>query len=108
MNRPKMTWEMNANSLVTVGGFVLTWAAALIMGGMTYVSFKTETVQRYLEVQRRIEVLEVRAEANANAIRAGQLQDASNASEMVALRRDLGEIKSELREVVRLLREPQR
>jgi hypothetical protein len=102
---PKLTWELSANSIVTVSGFLLTWGVAAIAGSMTYASFKAEITQRNSDMERRVITLESRAEASDNAIRAGQITDASNAAELSALRRDLSDIKTELREVIRLLRQ---
>lgn len=37
--RPRMSWDMNINTLLTIGGFALT----IITGAMAYQSFKSET-----------------------------------------------------------------
>jgi chromosome segregation ATPase len=102
---PKLTWELSANSIVTVSGFLLTWGVAAIAGSMAYATFKSEIAAKSQEIERRVIVLEGRAEAADGALRQAQISSAASNAEMVALRRDLGDIKSELREVIRLLRQ---
>jgi len=105
MTPPKLTWELSANSIVTVSGFLLTWIAVSIGGSMAYATFKAEITQKNGELERRVLTLEGRTTEFDAAMRSSQIAGAANQAEMLALRRDLGDIKTELREVIRLLRQ---
>ena len=101
MNAPRMVWEMNVNTWVSIAGFLI-----VIGGGYaTYSATEARNEMRHQDAERRIEVLEVGRQANADAIRAMQIASATSASEITALRRDINALNEQLHEVAVLLRE---
>lgn len=105
MNAPRMVWEMNVNTWVSIAGFLI-----VIGGGYaTYSATEARNEMRHQVAERRIEVLEVGRQANADAIRAIQIASATyaatSASEITALRRDINALNEQLHEVAGLLRE---
>jgi hypothetical protein len=101
MNVPRMSWEMNINTWISVAGFLL------VMGGgyATYSAADARNEMRHNEAERRIEALEVGRQVNSDAIRAMQIANATAASEITALRRDINALNEQLHEVAVLLRQ---
>lgn len=90
--RPRMSWDMNINTLLTVGGFAIT----LLTGAMAYQSFKTETEMsrtgielqiKEIEAQRQDDILraETRFTLLETSINALNVRDARNDERMTAI-----------------------
>ncbi len=105
-----MTAGTNINTWLSIAGFTLTI-------GTGYVALRDATVRsemRDAEQDRRIDAIELAGEAAADAIKAIQIAGATANAESTALRREMGELKenlrdtqAELREVANLLRAAQ-
>lgn len=101
MNIPNNPGGVNLNTWISVGGFALTIGAGIL----AYQDAMTRSEMRHAEAERRIESLEVGRTVNADAIRTMQIANATASAETMALRREITELKADLREVAGLLRE---
>lgn len=90
----------NLNTFVTVAGFVITIGGGLVLYGAE----RAENQMRHAQTERRLELLESGRTVNSNAIQAAQVQVATMTSELGQVRRELAELKQDLRETLALLR----
>lgn len=117
MNVPRNPGGVNLNTIISVGGFAIVLAsfAATVAGGWAALKqAEVRSEMRHAESERRIDALEAGEKANSDAIRDMQIARATATAESMALRREMGELKedlraaqSELREVADLLRAAQ-
>lgn len=95
-------WPPYISSLISVIGFVLV----ITSGAMAYSAFKASSEARHAEAERRISVLEGQMVNVSDVARLVQINSATANQELVALRRDLSDLKSDLRELIRILQPP--
>lgn len=97
------TSSINLNTWISVAGFALTIGGGL----MAYSSAEARSEMRHAEAERRIEALEIGRQVNSEAIRAIQIGNATAVAENSALRREMTELKSEIRALAELIRQTQ-
>jgi hypothetical protein len=69
MTNPKMSWDMNINTLLSIASFIVLMGT----GAMAYASFEAKAEAWQAEATRRFEILESQTQANTAAIQSGQV-----------------------------------
>lgn len=108
MNVPKNPGGVNLNTIISVGGFAIMVAGFGVTIGGGWAAMKqseTRSEMRHADSERRIDALELADRVATDAIRAIQIAGATTNAESTALRREIGELKENLRDMQAELRE---
>lgn len=99
MTTPKMSWDMNINTMLSIGFFVVTMGT----GAMAYASFEAQSIAWQAEATRRFENLERQTQANSIAIQQGQVDQGRAQQDAAYVKEALGMLRNDLHEQTALI-----
>jgi hypothetical protein len=99
MTAPKMSWDINVNTLLSVGSFVILMGT----GAMAYASFEAQSKSWQAEATRRFENLERQTQANSVAIQQGQVDQGRAQQDAAYVKEALGLLRADLHEQTALI-----
>lgn len=99
MAAPRINWDMNINTLLSIGSFVVLMGT----GAMAYASFEAKSEAWQAEATRRFENLEVQTQANSVAIQQGQIDQGRFQQDATYIKETLNLLRNDLHEQTLLI-----